>query len=551
MLLTIGMIVKNEEKYLEQCLNGIKPILEQVDSELIIADTGSTDRTVEIAKKFTDNVFYFEWIKDFSAARNSTLEKAKGEWFMYVDGDEVFEGCDEIISFFNSGEYKKYNSASYIQRNLNSTGDESGTVRYSDFRAARMTKLLPHTKFVNSLHENLNTYGKPEKLFHDYVIHYGYNNAKSTEASKNKFKRNSEILLKHLENNERSGMLYLQLYETFYVEEPEKAFQYLEEGIEYCKNNNSKVLIPLLGKKAVRLYEKEEYEKAVRFYDEYFRFTEKMRSGSLATDMEVVSAKALSLSKLGRHEEALESYKIFFGLFGYFEKEENMTDDGLLTSRIIAEPFNYTAIIVRFMDSSIKSEKLQEAKEYILSLPFEKYLLDNCQTEDLVRIGAELFRRTDYNGISDFYGKLDEYGKDKLRKSLFSQIFRAEEPHIILGFFEKEADCKEFTEPSEIVCRISEARKKRDYKACISELKTLLEKYPELASVVSEYRKEIIAEYEALQPKNEMERLSAMIKENIRRYIASGDKETAGKTLAEYEKLNPSDPEIEEIKKML
>ncbi|MBQ8841096.1 MAG: glycosyltransferase, partial [Ruminiclostridium sp.] len=89
MLLTIGMIVKNEEKYLEQCLNGIKPILEQVDSELIIADTGSTDRTVEIAKKFTDNVFYFEWIKDFSAARNSTLEKAKGEWFMFVDGDEV------------------------------------------------------------------------------------------------------------------------------------------------------------------------------------------------------------------------------------------------------------------------------------------------------------------------------------------------------------------------------------------------------------------------------------------------------------------------------
>lgn len=551
MLLTIGMIVKNEEKYLEQCLNGIKPILEQVDSELIIADTGSTDRTVEIAKKFTDNVFYFEWIKDFSAARNSTLEKAKGEWFMYVDGDEVFEGCDEIISFFNSGEYKKYNSASYIQRNLNSTGDESGTIRYSDFRVARMTKLLPHTKFVNPLHENLNTYGKPEKLFRDYVIHYGYNNAKSTEASKNKFKRNSEILLNRLENNERSGMLYLQLYETFYVEEPEKAFQYLEEGIDYCKNNNSKILIPLLGKKAVRLYEKEEYEKTVRFYDEYFRFTEKMRSGSFATDMEVVSAKALSLSKLGRHEEALESYKIFFGLFGYFEKEENMTDDGLLTSRIIAEPFNYTAIIVRFMDSSIKSEKLQEAKEYILSLPFEKYLLDNCQTEDLVRIGAELFRRTDYNGISEFYGKLDEYGKDKLRKTLFSQIFRAEEPHIILGFFEKEADCKEFTEPSEIVCRISEARKKRDYKACISELKTLLEKYPELASAVSEYRKEIIAEYEALQPKNEMERLSAMIKSNIRSYIASGDKETAGKTLAEYEKLNPSDPEIEEIKKML
>ena len=102
MLLTIGMIVKNEEKYLERCLNGIKPILEQVDSELIIADTGSTDRTVEIARQFTDNVFYFEWIKDFAAARNSTLEKAQGEWYMFVDADEIFESCDEIIHFFNS-----------------------------------------------------------------------------------------------------------------------------------------------------------------------------------------------------------------------------------------------------------------------------------------------------------------------------------------------------------------------------------------------------------------------------------------------------------------
>ena len=116
MLLTIGMIVKNEEKYLEQCLSGLKPILDNVDSELIIADTGSTDRTVEIAKQFTDNVFFFEWINDFAAARNSTLEKARGEWYMFVDGDEVFQSCDEIIKFFNSGEYKKYNSASFMGR---------------------------------------------------------------------------------------------------------------------------------------------------------------------------------------------------------------------------------------------------------------------------------------------------------------------------------------------------------------------------------------------------------------------------------------------------
>lgn len=59
MVLSIGMIVKNEEKYLERCLTALKPTLENVDSELIIADTGSTDNTVEIAKRFTDKVYYF------------------------------------------------------------------------------------------------------------------------------------------------------------------------------------------------------------------------------------------------------------------------------------------------------------------------------------------------------------------------------------------------------------------------------------------------------------------------------------------------------------
>ena len=138
MLLSIGMIVKNEEKYLEQCLTALQPILNSLDSELIIADTGSTDNTVEIAKKFTDNVFYFEWINDFAAARNSTLERAKGEWYMFIDADEIFRSCDNIIKFFKSGEYQKYTFATYIQRNYSELGDYSN---YND-RLCGITRLF-------------------------------------------------------------------------------------------------------------------------------------------------------------------------------------------------------------------------------------------------------------------------------------------------------------------------------------------------------------------------------------------------------------------------
>ena len=118
MLLTIGMIVKNEEDSLERSLLSIKPILDNVDSELIITDTGSTDRTVEIAEKYANKVLHFKWINDFSAARNTIFPVARGEWFMVLDADDVFETCDGIIEFFNSGEYKHYNSATYIGKNI-------------------------------------------------------------------------------------------------------------------------------------------------------------------------------------------------------------------------------------------------------------------------------------------------------------------------------------------------------------------------------------------------------------------------------------------------
>ncbi|MCL1986500.1 MAG: glycosyltransferase, partial [Firmicutes bacterium] len=82
MLLTIGLLINNDEKFLRDCLNGIKPILDNVPSELIVLyDNGSKDNSVAIAKNFTNNVFEIEWRNDFAWARNQHLKRAKGEWF--------------------------------------------------------------------------------------------------------------------------------------------------------------------------------------------------------------------------------------------------------------------------------------------------------------------------------------------------------------------------------------------------------------------------------------------------------------------------------------
>ncbi|AUN08280.1 glycosyltransferase family 2 protein [Clostridium botulinum] len=83
--ISLCMIVKNEEITLERCLNCGEDFVD----EIIIVDTGSTDKTKEIAKKFTDKIYDFEWLQDFAAARNFSFSKATKEYIFYLDADDI------------------------------------------------------------------------------------------------------------------------------------------------------------------------------------------------------------------------------------------------------------------------------------------------------------------------------------------------------------------------------------------------------------------------------------------------------------------------------
>lgn len=77
-------MVKNEEEIIEKALESVKDF-----DEIIVVDTGSTDKTKEIAKKYTNNIYDFPWIDDFSAARNFAIEKATGDWIYSIDADQI------------------------------------------------------------------------------------------------------------------------------------------------------------------------------------------------------------------------------------------------------------------------------------------------------------------------------------------------------------------------------------------------------------------------------------------------------------------------------
>lgn len=89
--ISVAMIVKNEERCLDRCLKSLHPSWEK-----IVVDTGSTDRTIEIAKENGAKVFHFDWINDFSAARNYSLSQARGRWILMLDADEWLDEADRV-----------------------------------------------------------------------------------------------------------------------------------------------------------------------------------------------------------------------------------------------------------------------------------------------------------------------------------------------------------------------------------------------------------------------------------------------------------------------
>lgn len=87
---SVCIIAKNEEAHIEECCKR----LQHYGFEIVLVDTGSKDRTVELARRYTDRIFSFDWCDDFSAAKNYALSKASHDWILSLDCDEYIETID-------------------------------------------------------------------------------------------------------------------------------------------------------------------------------------------------------------------------------------------------------------------------------------------------------------------------------------------------------------------------------------------------------------------------------------------------------------------------
>ena len=430
MLLTIGMIVKNEEKYLERCLTALQPILTQLDSELIIADTGSTDRTVEIARKFTDNVFHFEWINDFAAARNATLEKAKGEWYMFIDADEIAADCTEFIKFFKSGQYKKYYSANYIVR---SYLDVSNKDNISDARLPRMVKLDPETKFVGRIHEYF-SYIKVPTMFLDFVVdHYGYaftDNGDLLDLAYEKHERNLEGILKELAEEgieKRNPNIYREAADCYnLIRDHKTALEYLDRGLRELPHDDIIISQYYLNKISVlsRLQDIEGIiETANEFLDEK---KNPWHNKTLASDCYVHYFRGYAYYKQQNYRGAISELVQTFDLYKRY-KQNKLNTEELIYCEFSVNEHSLKAAYDVFFRCCYQEKQFELANEYIRAIHIEKYDDNLGFLANHLNIRVAMMENVGYNDLDFLYNQLNEFGKTHLLNNVRMKVFTTSE----------------------------------------------------------------------------------------------------------------------------
>ncbi len=225
--ISVCIIAKNEESRIESCLRSIKPF----GFEIVVVDTGSTDRTKEIAEKYADKVLDFAWCDDFSAARNFSLREASNNWIFMIDCDETIKEIDvEELTYFRKHLSDKVGSVS--RENLVT---ENGvlTLNNIDYTERFFNKKL--YRYTGIIHEQLTPIKGnelPNLLLHTTLLHTGYD---MTDAQRQaKYRRNFTLLEKQLEQDPQNPYLYYQLGKSCEIlEDFARACTYYDKGLEF------------------------------------------------------------------------------------------------------------------------------------------------------------------------------------------------------------------------------------------------------------------------------------------------------------------------------
>lgn len=226
--LTIGMIVKNEIKYLRRCLETLQPLRDAISCQLIITDTGSTDGTKEVAQEFADVYLEFDWCDDFSKARNTGVDAAQGRWFFYVDADNDFDDSLLEIAHFLKRPHvdHDFDAASLIIRNYSDTSKQ----HYNDIvRSWILNFSYKKRYFQGAIHESIPVNQNKLYPLSTLMHHWGY----MTQVIDQKNDRNLPILRKIFQENPSDLKNRVQLGRE--LSDPVEKRAFFQDSIQFMK----------------------------------------------------------------------------------------------------------------------------------------------------------------------------------------------------------------------------------------------------------------------------------------------------------------------------
>ena len=385
--LTISILASNRKDTIPKCLESLRPLLEQVSSELIITDTGCDEDLVAYMKNYTDNIVKFEWCNDFAAARNVGLRLARGQWFMYIDDDEWFEDVSELIQFFNSDESEKYVAASYVVRNYKSLKGDT----YSEGVVGRINRMYDGIEFVGKVHECIERMDGKTKQCTSYVHHYGYVFA-DEEKKKQHFERNTRLLEEEVANNPIDARNYAHIYQEYrLVNEPDIALEYALKALDNVDESVKGNKISMCSTYVCILWaytRKNEYENVIRWGEDFME-TKPMTGITQAAMNAYMANGYIHLEKYNEAKECTDKYLKLREVYEQ-DKERYYKELGPMLNDTFGD-IQIGRAINSGLKAAIYTNDLGKVFEYILSFDWHRnvYMEDENTIEDMVKLVIE------------------------------------------------------------------------------------------------------------------------------------------------------------------
>lgn len=238
MKISACLIVKNEEKLLPQCLDSIKGWVD----EIIIVDTGSTDKTMDIARSYGAVVYEQKWKNDFSFHRNYSISKATGDWIFIIDADEEVPSPHGVaIREF----IEKDKSSDVLTIKVQNVYGAEKAVR-STMVSMRFFKKSTKPVYDGAVHNRLQIKaGSVVKLTGFRLLHYGYG-LKDKDKMAGKYQRMISMCKKNMDDNPDSPMAHLYYARAIRVKDGSfnkgavsDMMVALLRGVELCKGKNT------------------------------------------------------------------------------------------------------------------------------------------------------------------------------------------------------------------------------------------------------------------------------------------------------------------------